>query len=298
MEITFSENFKTDLGKLGLIIYLSKADIISNNSIIKSYDIDSLWYEDNNSISFSILNLAEDIDDGDAVDEIKVFYKVKNNPQGNDIEAFTINGDNLNFCKYNNYFTVNLPKSIAVIESIISNNDIKFIEKKSNPVGINCYNSDKYPKDSLVTKKSYLDIQKNNVSTSNRCNYYINNVGKVVSTDISYRLYKKINLFFGDKKGDFEESGDVTYYVNGSSTVDIIGTTVYDLYRLVNSEYILEKENCIGDISEVFIEGLDNNPKYIIDQANRKITFQQSDLVEIMNSSFRGFITYKNLTEL
>ena len=38
---------------------------------------------------------------------------------------------------------------------------------------------------------------------------------------------------------------------------------------------------------------MDNNPKYIIDQANRKITFQQSDLVEIMNSSFRGFITYK-----
>ena len=158
MEITFSENFKTDLGKLGLIIYLSKADVISNNTIIKSYDIDSLWYEDNNSISFSILNLAEDIDDGDAVDEIKVFYKVKNNPQENDIEAFTINGNDLKFCKYNNYFTINLPKSIAVIESVIQNSDIKFIEKKSNPVGINCYNSDKYSKDSLVTKEELDEL--------------------------------------------------------------------------------------------------------------------------------------------
>ena len=190
-----------------------------------------------------------------------------------------------------NHITVYFPSySVVNILRNLDNEDVEYIENKSNITGVNTFlaSEGEFNDTDLLTKNSYCRFlrQKNSLKNSNPL--YLDSNGEKVYSITTYKHYKSITIkssnVIGSESTDYP--GNYVYYVGNGNSAIIEGTCVYDLYQVINGNYVLIKSDCKEGLINTTIVQTDSmlggisstkTDNYNIDQNSKVITFSSTE---------------------
>lgn len=287
MKLKFNGNFKEELMELGNSVLFQYLRLDDSKDLI---EFESLWYEEGKTLNMT-LDLSEIELPVEGAEKITVMYSdLSQNVIG---EAFVLTDfilcnkkrDN-DMTRDLNHITVFFPKTaVANIETIIINEDAKFLESTAGLVGVNTFLAweGEFNDSDYITVDSYNRYLRNKISLNNSKPLYLDRNGEKVTSISEYKHYKKIEIEVENLVSQVLENKK-RYTINNGGLVNITGKVVYDLYSANNGAYNLIEADLEGDLSTAILVQVDPVTGKIMDAISETCKVNQGDKTIEFNS--------------
>ena len=310
MRVKFSDSFLTRLETVGITIGFSRYRICmladrdnilddSRQTLVEEGEVSYIWNDEVSTMDLTFLG-TDRINNRETSSNPFVIYLYENNQyeivEGPSLVLFDNNYSVLNLTSRGlNHITIKFPETThANISNRVDNKNQKYLESRSNLTGTSIFLAElgRSEEDDLITKNSYLKYIRNKKSSNNIISY-LNKDGKKIFSKSWYKRYRSIDLYASSLVGNKDKGGTRNYYLPSTSgTISIGGECIYDLYEIVEGEFILRKKNQVENINNVVLVGsnLDTDKFKIVN--NKTIAY--SDVEDSSTTSFYGELFFKD----